>query len=129
MREPTPTSAAPPSTPEDTTEADNRYATQCATEMTAKGVPCTADDVLFARSLINHVAAMLRADSTANNRSSKRLADHTESLGMTAAILLGKLVREVRATEDPTTQVAMVAVCMVHVLGALTFDRFPKWKR
>jgi hypothetical protein len=131
MREPDPISATIQSTPPavDTAAVDLELAERVAAEMTEKGVPCTADDVLFARSLMAHVNAMLRADPTARNKASVRLGDHTESLAMTSGILLGKLVREVRTVEDPSAQVAMVAVCMVHVLGALTFNRLPKWKR
>jgi len=124
-----PTTSTPEPSTADTQAADLAHAERVAVDMTSKGVPCTAEDVLFARSLMGHVDAILRADPTARNGLSKRLADHTESLGMTSAILLAKLVREVRAAEDQPTQVAMVAVCIVHVLGALTFNRLPKWKR
>jgi hypothetical protein len=118
---PSPTPAASPT--------DDELCRSVAADYTKRGVPCEPADVMFARGLMAHVDALLRADPTAVNALSKKLCDVGDSFGMTSAIVLGKLVRELRATDNEREHLALVAVGIVHVLGALTFRRLPKWKR
>lgn len=132
MREPQPVHTIVSNNESDDAERrqkDLELAATVAADMTAKGVPCTPEDVLIARGITNHVASLLRLDPTAINRATRRLADQSDPLGMTSAILLGKLVRELRSTESDAERIALVSVCMLHVLALATFSSLPKWNR
>jgi len=113
--------ASPDSSPPSRGTEDVARAQVVVDDLAQRGIPCEVEDVFFAHSLMGHVRALLHADPSAANKSSVRLSDYGSSLGMTASVILGKLVRELRAAENEAEQIALTAVAIVTVLGCLTF--------